>query len=123
MAVELRAAGDFVAEVHGIDARQPLSAEEVTRIEDGMAQFAVLVLRNQFLDDAQQVSFTHHFGPLLEGANTTKTDAMRLDTAFADVSNVDAQNNVLARDDRRRMFSLGNRLWHTDASFLSLIHI
>lgn len=82
-----------------------------------MTHFAVLVLRNQHLDDAQQVTFTRHFGPLLEGANTTKTDAMRLDSAFADVSNVDAHNNVLARDDRRRMFSLGNRLWHTDASF------
>ncbi len=42
---------------------------------------------------------------------------MRLHTAFADVSNLDKENRKLERDDRRRMASLGNRLWHSDATF------
>ena len=34
-----------------------------------------------------------------------------------DISNLDKNNNVLARDDRRRLFGLGNQLWHSDSSF------
>ena len=30
---------------------------------------------------------------------------------------VDANGKILPRDDRRRMYSLANRLWHTDGSF------
>ena len=34
-----------------------------------------------------------------------------------DISNLDKNNQLLARDDRRRLFGLGNRLWHSDSSF------
>ena len=34
-----------------------------------------------------------------------------------DISNLDKDGKVLARDDRRRLFGLGNRLWHSDSSF------
>ena len=34
-----------------------------------------------------------------------------------DISNLDKDNRILARDDRRRLFGLGNRLWHSDSSF------
>ena len=33
------------------------------------------------------------------------------------MSNLDKHNNVYARDDRRRLFAIGNRLWHSDSSF------
>jgi alpha-ketoglutarate-dependent 2,4-dichlorophenoxyacetate dioxygenase len=36
---------------------------------------------------------------------------------MADVSNLDQNHRPYARDDRRRMFNLGNRLWHSDSSF------
>ncbi|MBN8897393.1 MAG: TauD/TfdA family dioxygenase, partial [Rhodospirillales bacterium] len=34
-----------------------------------------------------------------------------------DISNLTNDNQVMARDDRKRLFSLGNRLWHSDSSF------
>jgi alpha-ketoglutarate-dependent 2,4-dichlorophenoxyacetate dioxygenase len=34
-----------------------------------------------------------------------------------DVSNLDKDGKPLERNDRRRMFNLGNRLWHSDSSF------
>jgi alpha-ketoglutarate-dependent 2,4-dichlorophenoxyacetate dioxygenase len=34
-----------------------------------------------------------------------------------DASNLDKDQKPLARDDRRRMFNLGNRLWHSDSSY------
>jgi alpha-ketoglutarate-dependent 2,4-dichlorophenoxyacetate dioxygenase len=37
---------------------------------------------------------------------------------IGDISNLDEDNNVRALTDRRRLDSLGNRLWHTDASYM-----
>jgi len=34
-----------------------------------------------------------------------------------DISNLDEEGQLLAADDRRRMFALGNRLWRSDNSF------
>jgi len=36
---------------------------------------------------------------------------------MADISNLTASGNLRERDDNRRMYALGNRLWHFDASF------
>ena len=108
---------EFGAEVGGIDLRETTSPNDVALLEAGMDKFAVLVFRQQFIGDDDQLAFTRNFGSLLNGANMTKTDHLRLNPAFADVSNLDTNNNVLERNDRRRAFSLGNRLWHSDASF------
>jgi alpha-ketoglutarate-dependent 2,4-dichlorophenoxyacetate dioxygenase len=36
---------------------------------------------------------------------------------MADISNIDLDGKLLGADDRRRMFNLGNQLWHSDSSF------
>ena len=90
----------------------------MTAINAGMDKYAVLVLPGQDITDEQQLAFTANFGPFQDGANSTeRKQELRLDPAFADVSNLDKTGQKLARDDRRRMASLGNRLWHSDASF------
>ncbi len=102
----------------GIDVRRPLTPDEVKAVDAGMDKHAVLVLPGQDITDEQQIEFTRNFGPLQNGANATlKRPELRLDPAFADVSNIGKDGQMLARDDRRRMASLGNRLWHSDASF------
>jgi alpha-ketoglutarate-dependent 2,4-dichlorophenoxyacetate dioxygenase len=102
----------------GIDARQPLTADDVAAVEAGMDKYAVLVLPGQDITDEQQLVFTRNFGAFQDGANSTeRRSELRLDPAFADVSNLDRSGRRLERDDRRRMASLGNRLWHSDASF------
>jgi alpha-ketoglutarate-dependent 2,4-dichlorophenoxyacetate dioxygenase len=102
----------------GIDARKPLTPAEVKAIDAGMDRYAVLVLPGQDITDEQQLAFTRNFGSFQDGANSTeRRTELRLDPAFADVSNLDKTGHKLARDDRRRMASLGNRLWHSDASF------
>ena len=108
----------FAARMTGIDATRPLTPADVAAIEAGMDKYAVLVLPGQDMTDEQQLAFTRNFGPLQEGANTTLTaTTMRLGEAFADVSNLDKNNRRLERNDRRRMAALGNRLWHSDATF------
>jgi alpha-ketoglutarate-dependent 2,4-dichlorophenoxyacetate dioxygenase len=106
------------ARLTGIDVRQPLSQEEVAAIEQAMDQYAVVVLPDQAISDEQQLVFTRNFGPLEDGANSGARDAdLRLPVVFADVSNLDKDGRITQRDNRKRMAALGNRLWHSDASF------
>ena len=51
---------------------------------------------------------------------TVRTSELRLNPAFADVSNIDNDGTILPRDHRRRVSSLANRLWHSDASFRAI---
>ncbi|HLJ05245.1 MAG TPA: TauD/TfdA family dioxygenase, partial [Acetobacteraceae bacterium] len=109
----------FVGEASGIDVTQPLARDAVATIEAGMDRYAVLVFRDQRLTDEQQLAFSRNFGELeaTRGTGISKPGELRLDPAFADVSNLDTNNMPLARDNRRRLYSLGNRLWHSDSSF------
>jgi alpha-ketoglutarate-dependent 2,4-dichlorophenoxyacetate dioxygenase len=109
---------DFVGEATGIDLRRPADRAEVAAIDAGMDRFAVLVFRDQPLDDEQQIAFSRNFGPLEQATGDIQAvDQRRLSMEINDISNLDRHNQVLARDDRRRLFSLGNRLWHSDSSF------
>jgi alpha-ketoglutarate-dependent 2,4-dichlorophenoxyacetate dioxygenase len=111
----------FAAQLVKLDARRPLAAAEIAAVEAAMDRFAVVVLPGQHITDEQQLAFTRNFGPLEEGANSTVRNAdLRLVPAFADVSNLDKSGAMLARDNKRRMASLGNRLWHSDASFRAI---
>jgi alpha-ketoglutarate-dependent 2,4-dichlorophenoxyacetate dioxygenase len=109
----------FVGEVDGVDLRQPLGADEVAAVEAGMDRYAVLVFHDQPLSDEQQVAFSRNFGAIepAVNSNVTKPEDRRLSIELADISNLDRDNRVFARDDRRRMFNLGNELWHSDSSF------
>jgi alpha-ketoglutarate-dependent 2,4-dichlorophenoxyacetate dioxygenase len=109
----------FMGEVSGVDITQPLTRAQVAELEAGMDRYAVLVYHDQRFNDAQQKAFSLNFGPLEEtaGGNVTKDADRRLDPDMADVSNLGADHKPLARDDRRRLFNLGNQLWHSDSSF------
>ncbi|MGE0719513.1 MAG: TauD/TfdA dioxygenase family protein [Alphaproteobacteria bacterium] len=109
----------FVGEVEGIDMRRPLTADEVAAIEAGMDRYAVLVFHGQEVTDEQQVAFSRNFGEieLAVGSNVTRPEDRRLNVQLADISNLDRNNRLLGRDDRQRMFNLGNQLWHSDSSF------
>lgn len=108
----------FVAEVTGIDLRRPLTESEARAITQAMDQHAVLVFRDQDIDDDQQIAFIENFGVMEENTGTVDLHKQRLKhQRMNDISNLDEQGRLLAADDRRRMFALGNRLWHSDSSF------
>ncbi len=112
----------FVGEVSGLDITQPLTRAQVAELESGMDRFAVLVYHDQRFTDDQQKAFSVNFGPLEQtaGGNVTRPEDRRLDPQMADVSNLGADHKPLARDDRRRLFNLGNQLWHSDSSFRAI---
>lgn len=109
----------FVGEVSGIDITAPLDPAQVAALEAGMDRYAVLVFHDQQLTDEQQMAFTRNFGAIEDarGGNITRPEQQRLPKGMNDVSNLGKDNRPLARDDRRRLFNLGNQLWHSDSSF------
>ena len=108
----------FGAEVVGLDLRHPPTADLTAAIDDAMDRCAVLVLRDQRIDDDQQMAFARALGPLEETPAVVDVHLQRLKhKEMVDISNLEVDGSILAADDRRRMFNLGNRLWHSDSSF------
>jgi alpha-ketoglutarate-dependent 2,4-dichlorophenoxyacetate dioxygenase len=112
---------DFAAEAAGVDISQPLDAATISAIEKGMDRYAVLVFRNEKpLEREAHIRFTRYFGeleapyqvPQAGGAGTR-----RLAEGLGDISNLTQDGKLMARDDRRRLYNLGNLLWHSDSSF------
>lgn len=123
MAINIRAVQNgFVGEVTGIDICHPLSNDAVAAIERGMDQYAVLTFPDQPLTDEQQVAFTANFGELeitLAGQMAKPEERRFQQLELGDISNYNGADTtrLRARDDKRRMYALANRLWHSDASF------
>tara|TARA_B100001029_G_scaffold16416_1_gene10996 strand:- start:3527 stop:4402 length:876 start_codon:yes stop_codon:yes gene_type:complete len=120
MGVEIRQVGDkFAGEVTGIDLTKPLSPESVSTVHDGMDEYAVLIFRGQPLTADEQLAFSKQLGEIEHAIGTSLRDNKdaRLPTTFADVSNLDRDERPFDINDRRRLFAIGNRLWHSDSSF------
>jgi alpha-ketoglutarate-dependent 2,4-dichlorophenoxyacetate dioxygenase len=109
----------FAAAVSPIDLRAVHDPATLAEIRAGMDEYAVLVFHDQPFTDEEQLAFAR----CLDGELHTKTGARVLvksrlgNEAVADISNLDEDGGIMQSGDRRRMYSLGNRLWHTDASF------
>jgi alpha-ketoglutarate-dependent 2,4-dichlorophenoxyacetate dioxygenase len=110
----------FVGEVTGVDLSRPVDAATFAAIEAAIHRHAVLVFPGQTITDEQQLAFSQLFGPLessIRRLRTEKERAERLDIRVSDISNIDENHKIVARDDRRRIGQLANQLWHTDSSF------
>lgn len=108
----------FAARIEGLDLRQPLTPAQARWVEERMDEFAVLVFPGQDLTDEQQIAFGENFGPMEAETASVDVHKRRLGHArMNDISNLDENGALLAADDRRRFFALGNRLWHSDSSF------
>lgn len=108
----------FAAEAYGADLRDAPSANLVAQIDAAMDRYAVLVLRDQCIDDDQQLAFAKAMGPLEPSPAVVDAHLHRFKhREMVDISNLDVDDAILSADDRRRLFNLGNRLWHSDSSF------
>src|SRR6266403_189757 len=109
----------FAAEVSPVDLKTVHDEATLGRIRAGMDEFAVLVFRDQVWSDAEHLDFAQR----LDGRLHTKLGISALqknrlgNEALGDISNLDESGEIMKSDNRKRMYGLGNRLWHTDASF------
>jgi alpha-ketoglutarate-dependent 2,4-dichlorophenoxyacetate dioxygenase len=110
---------NFAGEVSGIELRQVHDRATLDELRSSMDRYGVLVFHEQPFENSEQLDFAQRF----DGVLHAKTGASVLtknrfgNEALSDISNVDETGQVMSSDDRRRAYSLGNRLWHTDASF------
>ena len=104
------------ARVRGVDLTRPVPPDVFAEIDAAFNRHGILVFPDQPVTDEQQLAFSRLFGPLEVNPNYAGAK-MRLRPDIADISNLDPEGRVLARDDRRNLFNLGNQLWHTDSSF------
>ncbi len=108
----------FAARVEGLDLSKPLPAATVQAIVEAMDRFAVLIFPGQTFDDEQQLAFGRNFGEIEDTPTLVDQSRRRIASAkINDISNIGVDGKILAADDRRRMFNLGNLLWHSDSSF------
>src|SRR5262245_39173426 len=109
----------FAAEVPPIELRGVDEAETLAEIRAGMDEYAVLVFHDQPFTDEEHLAFAQRLdGRLHSGTGSRVIQKNRFgNEALADISNLDPRGELMKADDRRRAYGLGNRLWHTDASF------
>ena len=106
------------AEFGGVDLTQPTPSNILAEIEAALNRHAVLIFPDQPVTDEQQLAFSRLFGPLETNPIYAGEKRRRLSRAeVSDISNLDPDGRILDLDSTRRMFNLGNQLWHTDSSF------
>ncbi|MEK9754536.1 MAG: TauD/TfdA family dioxygenase [Rhodospirillaceae bacterium] len=119
MSMTVTPLGDgFAAEITGLDIAKPVDDATRDAVVAAMDTSATVVIRGEPVPQEAQIAFARAFGDL-DGQNGVLTTGIkrRVREELTDISNLDEKSAMLARDDRRRLFNLGNRLWHTDSSF------
>src|SRR5713101_413301 len=111
----------FAAEIGDVDLAGQIDPADLRAIKEAFTKYAVLVFPEQHLSQDQHLDFAKHFGPLETTIGVYRKDApLRVRKEFADVSNLNPDNEPWGRESRLRMFQLANRIWHTDSSFKRL---
>lgn len=119
----------FVGEIDGLNLRDLHDVTALSSIKEAMDEYAVLVFRNQRFDNEEHLAFAQRLDGELHAKTGSRTVSENRfgNEALTDISNIDGvagptgdasmPTSLLKIDDRRRLYSLANRLWHTDASF------
>jgi alpha-ketoglutarate-dependent 2,4-dichlorophenoxyacetate dioxygenase len=102
--------------VTGVDLAAALTPDTARAFDDAVNRYAVLVFPGQSLDDDHLLALGRLLGEV-EPPRYHRVVRRLKHAELADISNLDADNKLRPRDDHRRLDSLGNRLWHADASF------
>ena len=110
----------FAGEAAPIDLRQVHDRQSLEAIRAGMDKYAVLVFRDQQFTNEEQLDFAQRFDGTLHARTSSSAIGNNRfgNEALADVSNVDKEGKIRDANNRMRASSVGNRLWHTDASFV-----
>ena len=103
----------FGVNVSGIDLRQPCSDADFTKIRDAFERHALVILRGQRIDDAQQIAFSRRFGVL----EKTRLGAQGQGSEVVILTNIGADGAVVEPSHRQWLNTRANQLWHSDSSF------
>ena len=88
----------FVASVTGLDLRTPMGTQEAQALEQALAKYGLLILRNQQIDDDQQQAFIEKFGPPVVA---TLKELATGHPHFYDIATVDSDGQPIPADSVR----------------------
>jgi alpha-ketoglutarate-dependent 2,4-dichlorophenoxyacetate dioxygenase len=105
----------FGAEITNVDLTRTLDDATFTAVEHAFETYSVLVFPKQNLDDENQIAFSSRFGAL----ETTQGHIANNFTVkqVSVISNLDPNGKLMAADDPRLIYRIGQRNWHSDSSF------
>jgi len=109
----------FGAEVSGVDISGPLDAETQAEIRAAMDQWGVCVYRNTGLDNESHIAFSRIFGHLEKAPARPGALPRHGHRELFDAGNLDSRGEI-NRDPSAILYRKGDRLWHTDSSFMPL---
>ncbi|MGH8205855.1 MAG: TauD/TfdA dioxygenase family protein [Steroidobacteraceae bacterium] len=107
----------FGAEISGVDISRPLDEATRAAIVDAQNTYGVTVWRHTGLDDERHIAFSRIFGHVELAPRTARSRHAHRE--LFDASNLDAHGHII-QDEMIRLHKLGDRLWHTDSSFMDL---
>ena len=107
----------IAAEVTGVDLRFPVAAETAELLRQALCEHAVLLFRDQHIDDDQHVAFSQLFGRV---EMTSPTDPIGDGGPVGVISNLDEHGEIIPSQDPRVLYLVGNSLWHSDGSFRTI---
>lgn len=97
----------FGAEIRGLDLGQ-LTNRVFSELYEVFLTYGFFLIRNQLLDEHQQVEFGQRFGTLEFGALPLANQIKQPDGNYTD---------VFAADSHRMLVNRGNEAWHTDSTY------
>jgi len=103
----------FAAEIIGLDTAAPITPEIVQAVEAAMAEYAVCVVRNASLTDADHLRFSRAFGPL----ELPPGSRGRIAKELYDISNLDAKGEIIPFDPNAKAQPIDFERFHTDSPF------
>mgnify|MGYP001238056973 FL=1 len=108
---------DFFAVITDVDIKN-ISNKNFVKIKQTLETYGVVVLKNQNINDNQQIEFSRKFGDLEKALEHDKLEGIQ--DEITRISNVDQHNNILPVDSKKVIYDRGNRSWHSDSSYKSI---
>ncbi|HTW73839.1 MAG TPA: TauD/TfdA family dioxygenase [Steroidobacteraceae bacterium] len=109
----------FGAELSGVQISRPLDAATRAAIIHAQNTYGVTVWRDTGLTDETHIAFSRLFGHVELAPRLPGRAYRHAHRELFDASNLDADGNIL-QDEMMRLHKRGDRLWHTDSSFMEL---
>lgn len=110
----------FGAYASGLDLSRSLSEDVLNEVVNALDEYAVVIFRDQSLTSEQHIAFMRQLGPLdTLNQKALATIQTRLPhEEVSDISNVAVDGSVAPKGHPQTMMNIGNRIWHSDSSFM-----
>lgn len=109
----------FGAEISGVDITRPLDEETRRALIAAQNEYGVTVYRATGLTDETHIAFSRNFGHVELAPKVGERRTRHAHREIFDASNLDADGRIIA-DELIRLHKKGDRLWHTDSSFMTV---